>query len=522
MIELLPLKAAFLVGDEVLVEARGLKQPAVISLWRLTEEVMRVEVMPGEPVAAFGLLEPGGYGVQSDAGAQTAFDVLRRPMERLRYGFVSDYSPRRSTSGVADNVRRLHLNAVQFYDWMYRHTKLIPPTREFEDALGRRVSLDTVQSLVAAVRGAGSLPLAYAAVYAVGADGREQWREDELLRGDGTSWTLADFLWIVDPSSERWLEHLAAELRQAMTDVNFAGFHLDQYGSPKAARRRDGRVIDLAAAFPKLIEHVRAALPEAHLIFNNVNDFPTWTTAAAPQDATYIEVWPPHNDAGHLGALAEKARRLAPRRPVSLAAYLSAYAGGNPRALAAMRLELATVFSHGATCLLHGEADAILVGPYYVRHARLDGDGQKAAKDYYDFAVRYGDILFDDSSIDVTRSNSGGVNNEVRIRGAPAATDCIPGAVWVRVLDTGSRRVVSLIDLTAQADVAWDAPKAPFVERSEVSISFERNAESPRYFFAAPEGAHAAIKLEPRNEGPHDVVDVPPFVCWALVWVEQE
>ena len=79
---------------------------------------------------------------------------------------------------------------------------------------------------------------------------------------------------------------------------------------------------------------------------------------------------------------------------------------------------------------------------------------------------------------------------------------------------------MSLIDLTAQADVAWDAPKAPFVERSEVSISFERNAESPRYFFATPEGAHGAIKLEPRHEGSHDVVDVPAFVCWALVWVE--
>jgi dextranase len=441
-------------------------------------------------------------------------------LERLRYGFVSDYSRGRPTSAVVDNVRRLHLNAIQFYDWMYRHSKLMPPTREFEDALGRHVSLDAVEALVGAVRGAGSLPLAYAAVYAVGADAREQWREDELLRGDGSPWTLADFLWIVDPSSERWLEHFVAELEQAMAAINFAGFHLDQYGAPKGARRRDGRLVDMAVAFAKLIEFVRDALPEAHLIFNNVNDFPTWTTAAAPQDAAYIEVWPPHDDAAHLGALADKARRLAPGRPISLAAYLSAYARGDAGALAAMRLELATVFSHGATCLLHGEADAILVDPYYVKHARMDVAGQRVAKDYYDFAVRYGDILFDSSAIDVTRSHSGGVNNEVRVRGAPVATDCVPGAVWTRVLETATRRVVSLVDLTMQDDAVWNTPKVPFVERGEISIAFERTFDSPRYFFASPEGAHGANKLEPRHDGPHDVVDVPPFLCWALVWVE--
>ena len=103
---------------------------------------------------------------------------------RPRYGFVSHYEAGRATDGVAENVRRFHLNAVQFYDWMYRHAKLMPPEEEFEDALGQRISLATVRRLVAAVHEAGSLPIAYAAVYAVG---KEAWPEWEATASSGAT-----------------------------------------------------------------------------------------------------------------------------------------------------------------------------------------------------------------------------------------------------------------------------------------------------------------------------------------------
>src|SRR5207237_6697605 len=139
----------------------------------------------------------------ADDGATTALDVQQRPLERLRYGFVSDFTPGRGGDAVADNVRRLHLNAVQFYDWMYRHAELLPPQDEFGDALGRVVSMDTVERLAAAVRGAGSLPLGYAAVYATGAGELSQWEGEQLLHPGGSPWTLADFLWIVGALSPR-------------------------------------------------------------------------------------------------------------------------------------------------------------------------------------------------------------------------------------------------------------------------------------------------------------------------------
>jgi len=517
--ELLPTKASFRTGEPVEVEIRGAGGAVTVSLWHLDE---KLDEVVADGVARFAGLEEGGYGIEAD-GARTAVDVVEDPLRRLRYGFVADFAADRDVEQVVENARRLHLNAVMFYDWMYRHADLLPPELDFDDALGRYVSLDTVRSLVRALQDAGSLAVGYAAVYAVGREHWLDWSGEGLYHADGTPWQLGDdFLWIVDPSSERWLEHFADDLIAARKRLGFDGFHLDQFGWPKAAVRRDGTLVDLAEAFPALIRHVRDALGSTRLVFNNVNDFPTWSTATAPQDAVYVEVWPPHDSLAHLAGLVTKAKGLAPEKSVSLAAYLTVFAGEEAGARDAMRLQLATVFAHGGTCLLHGEADAVLVDPYYVRNHRMDPASTEAARAYYDFAVRYGDLLFDPAAIDVTRTHFGGINDEVRIEApVPVGADCLPGALWARVVETTHGLLVHLIDLSSQETAAWDAPKRPALELSGVRLAVERlGREAPEIFFASPESSPALKPLEPKLDGRHDVVPVPPFATWAVIWAK--
>lgn len=352
--ELLPAKATFAPDEPIEIEVRGAAEGTHVELWHLDRSIGTTLVAAG--VARFPAQPEGGYGVAAGP-ARTAFDVLADPLGRARYGFVSDFAAGRDVEGVAENVRRLHLNAIQFYDWMYRHAELLPPEDDFVDALDRPLSLDSVRRLVAAVRGAGSLPIGYAAVYAAGRDEWPQWRDDGLFRANGEPWTLGeDFLWNVDPTSERWQRHFAAEMRASADAVGFAGFHLDQYGAPKLAFLADGSRVDLADAFPALIDRLAADVPGSRLIFNNVNDFPTWSTAGADQAVVYIEVWPPHVRLADLARLIEKARGYAPEKSVILAAYLSVYAAepDERRAAAAQSLLLATAFSHGGSALLHG------------------------------------------------------------------------------------------------------------------------------------------------------------------------
>ena len=518
--ELLPAKATSAPGEPIIVEARDAEPGTAVRLLHLDRVVAEATVSDG--FASFPAQPEGGYGVEAD-GATTALDVLAAPLSRPRYGFVSHYEAGRATDGVAENVRRFHLNAVQFYDWMYRHAQLMPPEDEYEDALGQHLSLDSVRRLADAVRKAGSLPIAYAAVYAVGKEAWPEWDGEGLFRADGSPWMLGDFLWNVDPSNDRWLTHFADDLRGAL-DVGFAGFHLDQYGSPKWALRADGTRVDLAEVFPALINRLADELPDTKLIFNNVNDFPTWSTTQASQALTYIEVWSPHTRLAHLSDLITNARAYAPDRPVILAAYLSAYTGDEAAALQAEKLQLATVFSHGGTVLLHGEEDAVLTEAYYVTHKRISAAAQDAARRYFDFAVRYGDLLYDAETVDLTRTHLGGDNEEVRIEApVPVSTDPEPGTLWGRVLRTSRGLLVSLIDLSAQGDDRWDAPKNPARPLADVRVSILRGGTTaPAVHAADPERQPALVRIEVETSERYDTVSLPTFSTWSLVLVREE
>jgi dextranase len=518
MIDLIPMKATFAPGEPIEVEVRG--DVAVVSLWHLDRKVEAAEVSDG--LARFAPQGEGGYGVEG-GGATTALDVLADPLSRARYGFVVRYGAGRDVTGVVENVRRLHLNAVQFYDWMYRHARLVPPQDDFEDTLGQQVSLDTVRRFARDLRGVGSLPIAYAAVYAVGKEAWPDWEAEGLYRPDGSPWMLGDFLWNVDPTNERWLSHFVEDLRSALDAVAFAGFHLDQYGQPKRALRTDGTRVDLETGFPALLERLAVDVPQARMIFNNVNDFPTWTTARAPQSATYIEVWEPSVRLGHLAALVTKARSYAPDRSVILAAYLSAYRGNETAASAAERLQHAVVLSHGGTVLLHGEEANVLTEAYYVNNHQLSHESQEAARRCYDFAVRYGDLLFDREAVEITHTVFGGENVEIKIE-APVrvSIDCEPGALWARVIRTKLGLLVSLIDLSSQDDDLWDAPKQPAVPLEGVQLAVERvGRDVPQIAFAEPDASPGLAPLKACFDGRHDIVELPAFGPWALVLIRE-
>ena len=265
-LELLPTRAMYVPGDEIVVEARGLVCAAEVTVFHLGDVVTARSVVGGEEaMIRLGSFAAGGYGVElrsaDGAVAHTAVHVVDDPRSRVRYGFVADYRPGRDLAEVIDNARRLHLTAVQFYDWAYRHADLLGGGERYQDALGQEVSLDTVRRLIVGLRSAGAASLGYAAVYAVGKEDWPSWEHLALLRQSGDPYTLGDFLWIVDPAAPEWSVHLVAELAAAVSDVGFDGFHLDQYGYPRLAVRHDGAVVDVAKSFAELIGAVRGCPP---------------------------------------------------------------------------------------------------------------------------------------------------------------------------------------------------------------------------------------------------------------------
>jgi len=517
MNELLPRKASFAPGEIVRIEIRG-ATAGIVRVWHLGELVSETPYTGGDIILP--PLPEGGYAVEL-GGLTTAVEIAADPRTRLRYGFVASYTPDRDVAGVSDLVRRLHLTGVQFYDWAYRHADLMGGGEQYDDALGQPISLPTVRRLIDAVQAAGSRALGYAAVYGVGPGEWTEWSHDGLLKADGTNWSLGDFLYVVDPAAPDWLRHFTGDLVKATT-LGFDGFHLDQYGWPKTALRADGTIVDTGASFVALIEGVRDALPDAHLVFNNVNDFPTRLTARAPQDAVYIEPWAPQLTLQSLADTATRARLYGNGKPVVFAAYQHVYETAPAEAAdRATALTMATLFSHGSTQLLAGEADRLLSDPYYVSNRVMEPSTEALLKRWYDFLVAHDALLMPPEITEVTHSYVGGYNGDVDVGFASGTSEtAIAGRIWRRVTRAGSRLVVHLINLADQTDTLWDAPRAPFTPQQGMLRVRRLKDRTPRVRIADPDGIGRLVEVTPIIDAEAVTVTLPPLNVWHLITID--
>lgn len=533
---LVPERSWSRVGDRVKIEVRDAPEGAVLQVIRFATVVAEAPAADG--IVDLGALAHGGYGLlligrRGDVLESTAFDVLSDAFERPRYGFVTRMTTDAPRADAAMLSRRLHLNLVQFYDWAYRHSQLLPPTDEYLDPLGQPRALSAVNALADAYRDVGTLPLGYSAVYAIGSDEVERWEDVVLRRHDGEPYRLGeDFLVLVDPGSPQWLSHYTDQLAQTMQSTSFAGFHLDQYGWPKMASSEAGRV-DLTNAFRTMLEDVRRAVPDARVIFNNVNDFPTWATATAPQDATYIEVWSPHDSLQDLSDLVTRSRRLTPHHPPIISAYLSCLTGDEAGGVRAAKLTMAAVYGAGGTHLLLGETGHALVDPYYPRNVALSATSLDELTTWYDTVVRYGDLLLAPGIEDVTEFYTNGINEDVLLDGASMDTRAVPGSVWVRVMrlaDGG--HVIHLVNLTGVADVAWDSgkptqdPLAGLALRATNALvpsgAWWMSADEEHAPLAELDGVSSsgATQTDALSAGQEHVgYTLPPLQTWGVIWL---
>ena len=312
-------------------------------------------------------------------------------------------------------------------------------------------------------------------------------------------------------------------MSEAVRRVGFDGLHLDQYGDPKVAVTGDGTVVDLAEGFVAIIEAVRAELPDATLIFNNVNDFPTATTARAPQDVTYIEVWSPHDDYADLVRLVDAARDRRPERPVVLAAYLAPFAeGSGPEQVAAAKLALATVWSAGGQYLLFGERHGALTHPYYPNYATLGDDAVAVLRRFADFAVANGDLLFDAGAHTGRRGTCGWASTRTSswtARRSPRAH--VPAASGCGSATSGTRLVVTLVDLRSQQDPRWNVAKRPTGTAAGLRIRVRVASAEPSARFGHPMAGPELATLDATVDGEYLEIEVPEFDTWALVLVDR-
>ena len=432
--------------------------------------------------------------------ASTSFDVAEHWSFAPRYGFVCEYGPSDGEDILLDKWRTMkdfHLNVVQFYDWMYRHHGFIPPEPIFTDSMGRTIDMNSVKKQVQVARAFGMRPLAYGAAYAAEKDFADAHREWLAYSRDGRVHNLESLFFIMDISrGSAWSSQIVREFRRAMDDVGFSGIHVDQYGFPGTYHRATGEPVDTATAFAEFITLCRDRLgPDADIIFNCVNNWPLWQTAETPQNAVYIEVWPPHDTYRDLRDLVLEGRRASGfRKQVILAAYLSPFASERSDCSAgaaedSMRLASAAIMASGGFHLVLGEGASALTGGYYPDCRRLAPGFASIVRRYWDFAVRYEEFLFDLDGRDVSRVATGTADGDLVMEGYPFGPGGRPGTLWTLVREGEGYKMLNLVNMLGIDDPFWNAPKGRPPQAVEgVKVRWLVDEDIRDVVFASPDG----------------------------------
>ncbi len=537
------LRSAFDMRCQIRLTVRYLDQ-------EITGQLSQVSLAEGESSLALDIPLPEqtfrGYGVDVElldgggsilARAGTALDVLESWAQAPRYGFLSDFGP--GDPFAATTVRalaRYHVNVVQFYDWMWRHYELMPPADDFTDALGRSLSLETVRQKARACNAHGMAAMGYAAVYGAEPEYALEHPGEMLYDASGTPYSIEKLFYVMNiHEGIPWRPHILQQMARSVREVPFDGLHLDQYGFPKDNAFGPGKNpkrYDLAEDFPPFIDDARAAVrrerPGTRVIFNAVENWPIQTVAPTTQDATYIEVWPPYVSYGDLQALILGARALAPEKQVILAAYMAPLLGALgdavPPAERATRLASAAIWANGGFHLLVGENNGALCDAYYPKYATLMPDFAQVMRRYYDFVVRYENVLCDTGLVTATGDAA---LSAAEIRGHDHGPAPEPGKVWTICRSMPGVRTLSLINLTGAADVLWNSPKPPVHPVQNLTVTLNTGATVTGVFAADPDEPDLRPRRLPFGTGGKGVstsveLVVPKLDYWTLVVVRTD
>ncbi|MFO7597063.1 MAG: glycoside hydrolase family 66 protein [Desulfocurvibacter africanus] len=363
-----PNKARYAPGDEIVLSAElhnrseeAFQGPLTLRISHLGKELLRrtrdMLLQPGEvrtETFSFPAPKPDfrGYLATIRAGpglpASTAIDVSSTATRFPRYGYVSEFSLAKSAR-EKDGIRRLaqefHINMLQFYDWFWRHEKLIKRTdgaiaEAWPDLLGRIIIWPVVLDLVETAQEHNVLAMAYVMSYAAREGYAELWPVSPAWglfeTPDAENQLNVDFdqeryLFLFNPGDQGWMDWIIDQYVEAINQGGFDGLHIDQFGPRHDVYGGDGQPIDLPNTFVAFLGTVKQRLlandsDNAVCAFNLVDgEVAGWAVrevaSAHNCDFLFSELWSETDTYDDLLKYIEYLRSRSGNRSVVLAGY---------------------------------------------------------------------------------------------------------------------------------------------------------------------------------------------------------
>ena len=341
------------------------------------------------------------------------------------YGFVSNYDSASVTdanaSGVIQNLKRHHINGLQFYDWFDREDEPIRwidgvPNTYWRTFMNKASFEAIIKKYIDLAHDFNMKAMFYLLAYGIqpgistSTDIQKSWVNSNLTAGmylyQDTSATktykissASDFqkldLVLANPLSEEWQLWLTSQIRKVFARFSFDGWHIDQLGafsSYPTLYNSAGTTADWGTfgnGFGYIITDAHNNNPDKRFVMNAVDDYATSDIAnSGDTDFLYSEVWSNIGTTYQNVANYIKQTITTYKKNLVLAAYMNCGKSGSSGVFntPAVLLTDAVIFGNGASHIELGEH--MLCNEYFPNsNLSVSADLQNRLLGFYDSYV---------------------------------------------------------------------------------------------------------------------------------------
>lgn len=314
---------------------------------------------PSEDGQGYLVTATGGDGTH----AETAIDASKSWTRFPRMGFLSHFKPTapEGTDGHTtyeaflfqkpqDYIDKLsrdyHINALQYYDWQYRHEQPVA-TGDLADKwpLWYRDTYASKKTITDYIQDAGNAnmgSLAYSMAYAANDNYdtnkiKDEWR---LREDNGSYWVrdLGEQWWVPTPkgvdkpkshqfmmnvNNKDWRTYITGQYKTQKTEFKFDGTHIDTLGQT-SKKDASGNPVDLTDGLAALVDDTYKNVG-GQVGINLPDGAGSEKINKASATYMYTELWDHNETNAQVASYLQSARNNAGNKPQIVAAYANNY-----------------------------------------------------------------------------------------------------------------------------------------------------------------------------------------------------
>ncbi|MCF8259399.1 MAG: T9SS type A sorting domain-containing protein [Melioribacteraceae bacterium] len=452
-----------------------------------------------------------------------------------RYGFLSSYGNLNPTSMeyFVNNLKRFHINGIQFYDYHWKHHLPLKgtvenPSATWNDLANRTIYFNTVKGYIDLAHSFNMKAMAYNLLFGS--------FDDAPSDGVPTDWRLfndaaasipaihdlpdnwVSDIFLMDISNSLWNAHIIHEMKNSISALGFDGWHVDQLGDLGSKYNSENRRIILRDYYRPFLEAAKDS-SIGNLVMNAVNQYGQSQIADSPVDFLYTEVWSPNHGYRDLATIILTNNFYGDNKlNTVLAAYVNYGKSSGTFNTPSVLFADAVIFASGGAHLELGEH---MLSHEYFPSSKLAMSKtlQSALINYYDFSVAYQNLLRDN-----VETNDYTLESDTTI----LFTDWPPaqGQVWAFPRKKDNRYIFHLINFVDAPTMDWVDDNAAQITPSliqNIPVHTEIDEQATKVWIASPDFLEAVpVEVPFEQNGKTVSFSVPDLKYWTMVVIETD